>query len=107
MDRKLIRPSLGAKRQEPASATVPPARVPTESRAETGYLVHAIESRALFRIELLGGALLEGRLEGYDRDVLILARDGRPPLVVRKDRIRRYAAERVPTPPPAVPEPSR
>ena len=107
MDRKLIRPSLGAKRPEPASAAIRPVRPPTETRAETGYLVQAIESGAPFRIELLGGALLEGRLEGYDRDVLILAREGQPPLVVRKDRIRRYAAERVAPPAPATPEPTR
>ncbi len=93
MNRKLIRPSLPGKRQEPKE----PGRrasAPGETRAEAAYLVQAIESGVPFQIELLGGDSLTGRLEGYDRDVLILARDGVPSVVVRREQIRRYAMRR-------------
>jgi hypothetical protein len=94
MDRKLIRPSLAAR---PSSASAPARRsVPESTHAEAGYLQQAIESEAVFVVQLLGEGELRGRLEGYDRDVLMLARDGQPSLVLRKERIRAYWVERKP-----------
>ena len=93
MDRKLIRPSLTA-RAAAQGASSRRAVTPESTHAEAGYLVQVMESEALLVVQLLGGEELRGRLDGYDRDVLILGREGSSPLVVRKERVRAYWMER-------------
>ena len=95
MDRKLIRPSLSA-RPSASGGAGRRALVPESTHAEAGYLVQAIESGLMLTVELLGGEEHRGRLEAYDRDVLLLARDSGPTLVLRKDRIRAYWMDRRP-----------
>jgi len=92
MDRKLIRPSLTARAA--AQGASRRAVAPESTHAEAGYLVQTMESEALLIVQLLGGEEIRGRLEGYDRDVLILGREGSSPLVVRKERVRAYWMER-------------
>lgn len=97
MHRKLIRPSLASRPSAgPAAMRRPPS--PESTHAEAGYLLHAVESGAILVLEFLGGERLRGRLEGYDKDSLILAGAEGGSVVVRKDRLRAFWLE-APDPP--------
>jgi len=93
LPRKLIRPSLPHHASTGPRGQRKPAPPETTS-AEASYLVQAIESRARLTVHLVGGQVVEGILEFYDRDVLKLEPRRGPKLLVRRDKIKYYRAER-------------
>ena len=93
LTRKLLRPSLekspGARHQVGARRKPPEA-----SGAEANYLAQARDSGATLIIRLLNGQDLKGSLEFYDRRVLKLVEPSGQRLMLRREQIRYYHAER-------------
>lgn len=67
-----------------ASPRTPP---PESTGAEVNYLVKQIEARTPMVFKLVGGEIVRGVIEYYDRDLIKVTRQGAPSILVRKRNI--------------------
>jgi hypothetical protein len=66
------------------SARTPP---PDTTGAEVHYIIKQIEARTPMVFKLVGGELVRGVIEYYDRDMIKLTRGDGPHLLIRKENV--------------------
>ena len=71
---------------------------PAETHAEASYLQQATDGRTILVVTLLDGRVLRGKLEYYDRESLKLEPESGARMLLRKDKIKYYRAERIEAP---------
>ncbi len=81
-------------RPNPKSKTPPPE----ETLEEANYLKQLGEKQKPVSIRLLGGEVVRGWIEYYDRDMLRLTREGEPNLFIFKSEIAYIAEGEITTP---------
>ena len=75
-----------------SSVRKPKSLPPEETREEAAYLKDLGEKQKPVSIKLMGGEIVQGWVEYYDRNMLRLTRDGQPNLFIYKHEIM-YIAE--------------
>ena len=88
-NRKLIRPSLSAVKEQMTVAQVKRKPTPSDqTNAENFYYVKQMQNRTPLVIVLTDGEELRGVIEWYDKDSLKLNRFSEPNLLVLKHNIK-------------------
>jgi len=78
---------MAFRNNQPPSARKGKTPPPEETHEEAGYLKALAEKQKPISVKLVGGEVVRGWVEYYDRDMIRLTRDGAPNLFIFKHDI--------------------